>query len=230
MAAHSEHSSELANEKELAPRPDAAQLDMNGSAPRATPAAARNADHDADPDAARDSLRDATASVEKDLENGAPQKPLAHEAGAFPDGGLKAWTTVLGSFFCLFVSFGWINCIGVFQEYYQTHQLAAYSPSTIAWIPSLETFMMFLGGPVFGKILDSYGPRWLLLAGSFLHVFGLMMASISTRYYEFILSQGIVSPIGASIIFYSGQSSAPDMLLLLSWRRVSHQHHVDLVL
>jgi hypothetical protein len=35
--------------------------------------------------------------------------------------------------------------IGVFQDYYETHQLKDLSPSTIAWIPSLETCMMLLG-------------------------------------------------------------------------------------
>jgi MFS family permease len=67
--------------------------------------------------------------------------------------------------------------------------------------------MMFFGGPVFGKIYDSYGPRYLLLCGSFLHVFGLMMTSISTEYWHFILAQGICSPIGASAIFYPAMSS-----------------------
>ena len=41
-----------------------------------------------------------------------------------------------------------------------------------------------------------------MLIGSFLHVFGLMMASISTKYYQFLLSQAVCSPIGASMIFY----------------------------
>lgn len=35
--------------------------------------------------------------------------------------------------------------IGVFQAYYQTHQLKNLAPSTISWIPSLEVFMMFVG-------------------------------------------------------------------------------------
>lgn len=56
----------------------------------------------------------------------------------FPDGGLKAWSVVLGGCCCLFTSFGWINCIGIFQNYYQSHQLSNYSPSAIAWIPSTE--------------------------------------------------------------------------------------------
>ena len=47
----------------------------------------------------------------------------------------------------------------------------------------------FLLGSRMGKYYDSHGPRYLLLAGSFLHVFGLM-ESISTEYHQFFLSQG----------------------------------------
>jgi nitrate/nitrite transporter NarK len=61
-----------------------------------------------------------------------------------------------------------------------------------------------LQGPVIGKTYDNYGPRYILLVGTFLHVFGLMMTSLATKYYQFILAQGICSPIGASMIFYPG--------------------------
>lgn len=67
--------------------------------------------------------------------------------------------------------------------------------------------MMFVGGPVFGKVFDNYGPRHLLLFGSFFHVFGLMMTSLSTQYYQFILAQGICSALGASAVFYSAMGS-----------------------
>ncbi|RMZ80006.1 hypothetical protein DV738_g3074, partial [Chaetothyriales sp. CBS 135597] len=79
--------------------------------------------------------------------------------------------------------------------------LNEYSPSEVAWIPSLETFFMLIMGPVAGYLYDQHGPRWVLLIGSFLHVFGLMMASISHSYYQFLLSQGVCSAIGAAFIF-----------------------------
>lgn len=58
---------------------------------------------------------------------------------SFPEGGAKAWLTVAGASACLFVSFGWVNCVGIFQEYYQTHQLKEYTASNIAWIPALQS-------------------------------------------------------------------------------------------
>ena len=81
----------------------------------------------------------------------------------YPDGGFKAWLVTAGAFFCVFCSFGWINCehtleekhdvksvnkgsgIGIFQDYYQLHQLRSYSSSTISWIASLQLFIMFAG-------------------------------------------------------------------------------------
>ncbi|KAK3074516.1 hypothetical protein LTR53_002998 [Teratosphaeriaceae sp. CCFEE 6253] len=149
-----------------------------------------------------------------DVEKGPPPAsapPPAFDPRQNPDGGRQAWLCVLGGFCVLFCSFGWINCIGVFQDYYQTHQLKAYSPSTVSWISSLEAFFMFTGGPIIGKLYDNYGPRHLLLVGTFLHVFGLMMASLATEYYQFLLAQGVCSPIGASMIFY------PAMSTLTTW-------------
>jgi len=67
--------------------------------------------------------------------------------------------------------------------------------------------MMFLGGPIFGKVFDNYGPRYLLLFGSFFHVFGLMMTSLSSQYYQFLLAQGVCSALGASAVFYGAMSS-----------------------
>lgn len=60
--------------------------------------------------------------------------------------------------------------------------------------------------PISGKIFDSYGPRYLFLFASFLHVFGLMMTSISTEYYQFVLAQGVCSPLGAGTLFFASIS------------------------
>lgn len=63
---------------------------------------------------------------------------------------------------------------------------------------------MMAMGPIVGKSYDRYGPRYIVLIGTFLHVFGLMMASISKEYYQFMLSQGVCSAIGVAAIFQPG--------------------------
>jgi MFS family permease len=47
----------------------------------------------------------------------------------------------------------------VFQEYYEAHQLRDQSPSTIAWIGSLQTFFMFSGMLFGGPLFDQYGAK-----------------------------------------------------------------------
>ncbi|KAF7555094.1 hypothetical protein G7Z17_g2421 [Cylindrodendrum hubeiense] len=115
-----------------------------------------------------------------------------------PDGGTAAWLVVLGAWCCSFCSPGWINSMGTFQEYYQLGPLHDYSSSTIAWIPSLQLFFLFGLGPIVGRIFDIYGPRPLIIGGTILHVFGLIMASFAKTYYQFLLSQGVCSAIGVA--------------------------------
>ncbi|RKK21356.1 hypothetical protein BFJ66_g17030 [Fusarium oxysporum f. sp. cepae] len=126
--------------------------------------------------------------------------PLALQQPDPPNGGV-AWLVVLGAWCASFCSFGWINSVGEFQEYYQNELLPNYSPSTISWIPSLQIFFMMAMGPIVGKLYDSYGPRYLVFGGSLLHVFGLMMTSLATKYYQILLSQGVCSAIGVAAIF-----------------------------
>ncbi|MCJ1445780.1 MAG: hypothetical protein MMC23_006285 [Stictis urceolatum] len=162
--------------------------------------------HKAAPDDLQyDSKNNETDTSDQEKQSAPP--PGIPSPSDFPDGGLEAWSVVIGGFFCLFTTFGWINATGIFQEYYQTELLSSYSPSTVAWIVSLETFFMFFGGPFIGWFFDCHGPRLLLLVGSFLHVFGLMMTSLSTQYYQLLLAQGICSPVGASMVFYSAMNS-----------------------
>ncbi|KAH8885867.1 MFS general substrate transporter [Thozetella sp. PMI_491] len=145
-----------------------------------------------------DQSDDPSATPERDPEKSIDRKS---PSGDIPDGGLSAWLVVLGAWCVSFCSFGWLNSVGVFQEYYQNDLLRSYSPSTISWIPSMEIFLMFAMGPFVGIFYDHYGPRWLMLVGTFLHVFGIMMASLSTEYYQILLAQGLCSGIGTSTVF-----------------------------
>ena len=95
-----------------------------------------------------------------------------------PDAGLTAWSVVVGGWCAMFVSVGWNNAAGVFQTIYETDRLQHYSPGTIGWIISLQTFFMFICAPITGKVFDSYGPRWIIVIGSVLQILGVMMMSL----------------------------------------------------
>jgi MFS family permease len=118
-----------------------------------------------------------------------------------PDGGTAAWLVILGAWCASFCAYGWINTVGTFQVYYENGPLKDYTSSQISWIPSLQIFFMSFLGPILGRIYDRYGLRLLVGVGSFMHVFGLMMASLSTKYYQLLLSQGVCSAIGVAAVF-----------------------------
>ncbi|KAG9250560.1 major facilitator superfamily domain-containing protein [Emericellopsis atlantica] len=125
----------------------------------------------------------------------------------FPDGGRAAWLVVLGGWFAMFCTFGLINCVGVFQQYYVQGPLSDYSSSAVSWIMSTQVFIMTFCGAVFGRLYDSYGPRYLLWGGTLTYVFGLMMVSLSSEYYQFFLAQSIVGSMGSSAVFNACLSS-----------------------
>ncbi|OJJ06557.1 hypothetical protein ASPVEDRAFT_87855 [Aspergillus versicolor CBS 583.65] len=121
----------------------------------------------------------------------------------FPDGGLQAWLVVLGCWCGMFCTFGLVNCIGVFEAYYVSDKgpLHQHSQGDVSWITSFQAWGIPFGGIIFGPLFDRLGPRWLLIPGAFVYVFGLMMISISDQYYQIFLSQGIVAAFGSSAVF-----------------------------
>jgi len=55
-----------------------------------------------------------------------------------PEGGTKAYLAIVGAFTGMFVSFGWVNCVALFQAEYETNQLKQYTSSEVSWITSIE--------------------------------------------------------------------------------------------
>lgn len=48
------------------------------------------------------------------------------------DSGVQAWIVCFGTWCAFTSSFGWLNSVGVFQDYYRTHFLQHYSDSDIS--------------------------------------------------------------------------------------------------
>jgi MFS family permease len=66
---------------------------------------------------------------------------------------------------------------------------------------------MLFASPLSGYLFDNYGPRLPIFIGGLLHVFGLMMTSLSKEYYQFFLSQSVCSGLGTSLIFTPAMTS-----------------------
>ena len=55
-------------------------------------------------------------------------------------------------------------------------------------------------------MFDAYGPRPIMIVGTLILVFGTMMTSISSRYYEYILAQGILVGVGIGTVYVAACS------------------------
>ncbi|KAL3454805.1 major facilitator superfamily domain-containing protein [Aspergillus insuetus] len=130
-----------------------------------------------------------------------PAQPVDKAPEPTFDTGLTAWLQVFGSFFLFFNSWGVVNTWGVYQTYYEQTLLSDMSSSTIAWVGSLQSFLLMLFGVVTGPLFDAGYFRALLGFGTFMLPFGLMMTSLSSQFWHFILAQGICIGLACGCLF-----------------------------
>lgn len=123
---------------------------------------------------------------------------------AYPEGGRQAWLCVLGSFFLLLASFGLMVSIGTLQDYWRDHQLKAYSPRDIGWIPSVFVYLALGLGIWVGPLFDRYGPRVLTVVGSVMYVIAIFALAECTKYWHFMICLGVVGGISAALITTAG--------------------------
>ncbi|KAH9948289.1 MFS general substrate transporter [Amylocystis lapponica] len=129
-------------------------------------------------------------------------------SGKFPqDGGVQAWLCVFGAFLALFCSFGQLNAFGTFQSWYAEHELQELPASTISWIGSLQLWVFFFSGGFIGRVFDTHGPRVIMIPGTVILVFSIMMTSLCKHYYQFVLAQGILLGLGIGMLFYPSLSA-----------------------
>ncbi|KAI1068735.1 hypothetical protein LB507_006065 [Fusarium sp. FIESC RH6] len=115
-----------------------------------------------------------------------------------PDGGLQAWLVAAGAACIFFSCLGFANSFGVMQEYYMTHQLRGHSADAVAWIGSVSTFIQFAAGALSGPLFDRYG-SWVIRPAAIMYVFATMMTSLCTKYWHFMLAQGVL--MGTAMAF-----------------------------
>lgn len=124
-------------------------------------------------------------SLEPDIQISATEVPT--------DGGRDAWLAVVGCWMLIFNSWfvpnpasarhqlindsfrGLSNAFGVFETYYLTVIIPHSTTNSIAWIGSIQSFLTGLTGVFGGWLIDSGRYRLIVLLGTFLEVFGMLV-------------------------------------------------------
>lgn len=126
-----------------------------------------------------------------------PDAIEAPEDTKYPEGGLQAWSVVLGAWCAMVPSMGLLNSLGILHAWISTHQLKDYSESSIGWIFGAYGFFLYFAGaqagksskvailddrvflPRVGPIFDTFGPTYVIIPGSIGMVVALVCFSFS---------------------------------------------------
>ncbi|KAI0707813.1 MFS general substrate transporter [Earliella scabrosa] len=123
------------------------------------------------------------------------------EHGEHPDGGLRAWMVVIGCAAGACATFGLVNAWGAFQAYYTTNLLVGTSPSTIAWIGSVQYALVFIPGLVVGRIFDMGYVKLPIGLASALLVAVTFLTAECKEYWQFLVCQGFGCGLASGTIF-----------------------------
>ncbi|KAH7305492.1 major facilitator superfamily domain-containing protein [Stachybotrys elegans] len=142
------------------------------------------------------SIEAQTEKPDNDLQRPAQSPP---PLGPPPDGGLTAWTQVAMGWLIIFTAWGYVNSFGSFQTYYTS--TLPHTPSEISWIGSIQTWLTFFLSAVSGRLLDAGYFLPTVIVGSLCQVVGIFLMSVSTQYWQLMLTQGVLTGIGSGLFF-----------------------------
>lgn len=96
---------------------------------------------------------------------------------------------------------GLVGAYGGFESFYGTFLLPHNSASSLSWVGTLQGFFLVGGCIISGPLYDRGFLYTLLLVGSSLLVFGIMMLSLATAYYQIVLAQGVCVGMGSACLY-----------------------------
>ncbi|KAF9956680.1 hypothetical protein BGZ72_002566 [Mortierella alpina] len=150
-----------------------------------------------------------SSSPEKNFKPAAPsfigisQSPtLVDISDRAPDGGLRAWMVVLGSFLIHCFCFAPTEYVfGMFEHHY-LELYPSSSSGAIAFIGTLGSSTTYFAGFVSGVSADKFGYRVTALLGTGIMALALILASFANQVWHLYLTQGVLFGIGASLVYY----------------------------
>ncbi|GME74831.1 unnamed protein product [Ambrosiozyma monospora] len=118
----------------------------------------------------------------------------------YPDGGVRAYTVVFGSFLGMVACFGLFNSTGAIQAYLNLHQLKGVSNSLISIIFSVFTGCAYLVVILSGVLFDEYGSNIPVIIGSIFLFAGLFGAGNCTNVVQLTFVFGLFAGSGVAIL------------------------------
>jgi MFS family permease len=118
----------------------------------------------------------------------------------FPEGGMRAYLVVFGSFMGLIACFGLMNIVGAIESYIKHNQLEHVNSSTVGWIFSISTFVSDTSCIFSGTYFDRNGTRTMLIVGSVLVCSGLVATASCSSVWQFILAFGVLTSLGNGLL------------------------------
>ncbi|KAJ5964551.1 Major facilitator superfamily domain general substrate transporter [Penicillium vulpinum] len=114
---------------------------------------------------------------------------------------VHACLQVLGAFFIFFNVWGLNLSFGTFQSFYALNYISSSTSSDIAWIGTVQSWLLIVGGLLSGPLFDLGYNQSLIFVGSILGVIGMMMLSLADQYYAIFLSQGVCVGLGFGLLY-----------------------------
>ncbi|KAL2060201.1 hypothetical protein VTL71DRAFT_9596 [Oculimacula yallundae] len=129
--------------------------------------------------------------------------PPSTSFSAYPDGGIRAYTVLFGTWCALLPTSGMLTTTGSLQAHLLTHQLKGRSEAEVGWIFSVFAFLFFFCGIFGGSVFDRYGLKVMLIPGSIGLVASIVILANCTQYYQFMLGFSILGGTSSSLIWTS---------------------------
>ncbi|KAH8774534.1 major facilitator superfamily transporter [Diaporthe sp. PMI_573] len=125
--------------------------------------------------------------------------PIPENEIQYPEGGWTAWSQVIAGNLLNMLAWGLPASFGVYQLYY-TEQRGLSSPQA-SWIGSSQVFLTLALGTLSGRLADAGYSRHAVLAGCLVIVSGTLLTSFCTRYWQFLIVQGIYIGFGLGMAY-----------------------------
>ncbi|RSM12099.1 hypothetical protein CEP52_002617 [Fusarium oligoseptatum] len=130
-----------------------------------------------------------------------PSIAITDDDQDYPEGGTRAWLVVVGAWCAMIPSMGLLNTLSVLQAWVLENELSHLPESTVGWIFGCYGFFLYFCGAQVGPIIDTHDIKLVIIPGSIGMVASMIFVSLSTEFYQFLLSFGVLGGISASLLF-----------------------------